>query len=246
MKRLLLAFMLILPLVGSAKIPDEEDIRRKIFDPTSKFYYINLMMRYNSLERLNEEEYHYLYYGFAFQENYKPTASNPSADELYASLAGFNTENPDQRQLEDIVIFCNRALEQDPFSPTILNLLVYAYGTMGDKEKEKAYFYHLNGVMETIKTSGDGRSEKYPMHILMFSHAIDVVNSMGLQSRRPQIISRTVEMVPLVTPHEVPDGKKIRGYYFDYSRIYRRKPDGVKLEKKRTWQFNNLGVKQYN
>ena len=79
MKRLLLAFMLILPLIGSAKIPDEEDIRRKIFDPTSKFYYINLMMRYNNLERLNDDEYHYLYYGFAFQENYKPTASNPSA-----------------------------------------------------------------------------------------------------------------------------------------------------------------------
>ena len=245
MKRLLLAFMLILPLIGSAKIPDEEDIRRKIFDPTSKFYYINLMMRYNNLERLNDDEYHYLYYGFAFQENYKPTASNPSADELYASLAGLNTENPDQRQLEEIVIFCNRALEQDPFSPTILNLLVYAYGTMGDKEKEKAYFYHLNGVMETIKTSGDGRSEKYPMHILMFSHAIDVVNSMGLQSRRPQIISRTVEMVPLVTPHEVPDGKKIRGYYFDYSRIYRNKPEGTTFKRERTWQFNNLGVKEY-
>ena len=245
MKRLLLAFMLILPLIGSAKIPDEEDIRRKIFDPTSKFYYINLMMRYNNLERLNDDEYHYLYYGFAFQENYKPTASNPSADELYASLAGLNTENPDQRQLEEIVIFCNRALEQDPFSPTILNLLVYAYGTMGDKEKEKAYFYHLNGVMETIKTSGDGRSEKYPMHILMFSHAIDVVNSMGLQSRRPQIISRSVEMVPLVTPHEVPDGKKIRGYYFDYSRIYRNKPEGATFKRERTWQFNNLGVKEY-
>ena len=152
---------------------------------------------------------------------------------------------PDQRQLEEIVIFCNRALEQDPFSPTILNLLVYAYGTMGDKEKEKAYFYHLNGVMETIKTSGDGRSEKYPMHILMFSHAIDVVNSMGLQSRRPQIISRTVEMVPLVTPHEVPDGKKIRGYYFDYSRIYRNKPEGATFKRERTWQFNNLGVKEY-
>ena len=245
MKRLLLAFMLILPLIGSAKIPDEEDIRRKIFDPTSKFYYINLMMRYNNLERLNDDEYHYLYYGYAFQEGYKPTASNPSADELYASLAGLNTENPDQRQLEDIVIFCNRALEQDPFSPTILNLLVYAYGTMGDKEKEKAYFYHLNGVMETIKTSGDGRSEKYPMHILMFSHAIDVVNSMGLQSRRPQIISRTVEMVPLVTPHEVPDGKKIRGYYFDYSRIYLNKPDGATFKRERTWQFNNLGVREY-
>lgn len=245
MKRLLLAFLLIMPLVGWAKIPDEEDIKRKIFDPKSQYYYINLMMRYNNLERLSDEDYHYLYYGYAYQAEYKPTASNPSADELYANLTGLNTEDPDQRQLEEIIIYCNRALEQDPFNPTMLNLLVYAYGTMGDKEKEKAYFYHLSGIMETIKTSGDGRSEKYPMHILMFSHAIDVVTSMGLETLRPRIISRSVEIVPLKTPHKVPDGKKIHGYYFDYSRIYRNKPEGATFKRERTWQFNNLGVQEY-
>ena len=79
MKRLLIAFMLIVPFIASAKIPDEEDIKRKIFDPESKYYYTNLMMRYNNLERLNDEEYHYLYYGYAYHELYKPTASNPSA-----------------------------------------------------------------------------------------------------------------------------------------------------------------------
>jgi hypothetical protein len=68
---------------------------------------------------------------------------------------------------------------------------------------------------------------------------------MGLESKRPEIISRSVQYIPLVETMRVPDGK-IKGYYFDYSRIYRRKPDNVKLEKKRTWQFNNLGVKQYN
>lgn len=245
MKRLLIAFMLIVPFIALAKIPDEEDIKRKIFDPESKYYYTNLMMRYNNLERLNDEEYHYLYYGYAYHELYKPTASNPSADELYASLAGLNTENPDQQQVEEILTYCNRALEHDPFNPTMLNLLVFAYGTLGDKAKEQAYFYHLQGIMETIKTSGDGRSEKYPMHILMFSHAIDVVTSMGLETRRPRIISRTVEIVPLAVPHEVPDGKKIRGYYFDYSRIYRNRPDGATFKRERTWQFNNLGVKEY-
>ena len=63
---------------------------------------------------------------------------------------------------------------------------------------ERAYFNHMQGIMETIKSSGDGRSEKYPMHIIMFSHAIDVVTSMGLETRRPQIVSRTVAVVPLV------------------------------------------------
>ena len=132
----------------------------------------------------------------------------------------------------------------DPFSPTVLNMLVFAYGSRGDKMREEAYFYHLQGILETIKSSGDGRTEKYPMHIIMFSHAVDVVSSMGVSAKRPEIISRSVEYIPLEEPRRVPDGK-IRGFYFDYSRIYRNKPEDVTFKKKRTWQFNNLGPREY-
>ncbi|MBQ1227171.1 MAG: DUF4919 domain-containing protein, partial [Alistipes sp.] len=104
--------------------------------------------------------------------------------------------------------------------------------------------YQLQGILETIKSSGDGRSEKYPMHILMFSHAVDVVSSMGVASKRAEIVSRNVEYIPLVEPRKVPDGK-IKGFYFDYSRIYRNKPDEVTFKKKRTWQFNNLKPREY-
>jgi hypothetical protein len=132
----------------------------------------------------------------------------------------------------------------DPFNPTTLNMLVFAYGAKGDKVKEEAYHRHLQGVLSTIMSSGDGRSERYPMHIIMFSHAVDVVAAMGLDGKRAEIISRNVEYIPLVEPHKAPDGK-IKGFYFDYSRIYRNKPDDVTFKKKRTWQFNNLGVKEY-
>jgi hypothetical protein len=244
MKRLLLAFMLILPLIGSAKIPDEEDIRRKIFDPTSKFYYINLMMRYNNLERLNDDEYHYLYYGFVYHENYKPMVSNNAITDLYASMMTLNTEDPDREQMHYIISVCTEAMYRDPFSPTVLNMMIFAHGALGDKVKEEAYFYHLQGILETIKSSGDGRSDKFPMHIIMFSHANDVMASMGVETRRAEIVSRNVEYIPLVEPRKVHDGR-IKGFYFDYSRIYRNKPDDVTFKKERTWQFNNLGVREY-
>ena len=93
-------------------------------------------------------------------------------------------------------------------------------------------------------TSGDGRSDKFPMHIIMFSHANDVMASMGVETRRAEIVSRNVEYIPLVEPRKVPDGR-IKGFYFDYSRIYRNKPDEVTFKKERTWQFNNLGVREY-
>ena len=244
MKRFILALLLLVPAMGWAKIPDEEDIVRKIMDGSSPFYYTNLLMRYNNLERMSEEEYHYLYYGFAYHENYKPMATNNAITDLYASMMSLDTENPDREQMQYIISVCTEAMYNDPFNPTVLNMMIFAHGALGDKVKEEAYYYHLQGVLETIKSSGDGRSDKYPMHIIMFSHAVDVVSSMGVEAKRAEIISRNVEYIPLVEPRKVPDGK-IKGFYFDYSRIYRNKPDDVTFKRERTWQFNNLGVREY-
>ena len=246
MKRLYLILLatLLLPMLAVAKIPDEEDILRKIIDRSSPYFYTNLLIRYNALEQLNDEDYHYLYYGYAYNENYRPFATNEALDELYTTMATIDMQRPVKADLEHIIEICNRAMLIDPFNPTVLNMLVFAYGNRGDKAKEEAYYRHLNGVLETIKSSGDGRGEKFPMHIIMFSHALDLMASMGLEHREAQIVSRTCEYIPLVEPRRVPDGK-IKGFYFDYSRIYRNKPEEVTLKKKRTWQFNNMGVKEY-
>ena len=244
MKRFILALMLLLPVMGWAKIPDEEDIVRKIMDGSSPFYYTNLLMRYNNLEHMSEEEYHYLYYGFVYHENYKPMATNNAITDLYASMMTLNTEEPDREQMQYIISVCTEAMYADPFNPTVLNMMVFAHGALGDKVKEQAYYNHLQGILNTIMSSGDGRTDKYPMHIIMFSHAVDVVSSMGVEAKRAEIISRNVEYIPLVEPRRVPDGK-IKGFYFDYSRIYRNKPDDVTFKRKRTWQFNNLGVREY-
>ena len=246
MKRFL-AFLLaalIVPAISWAKIPDEEDILRKIIDRSSPYFYSSPMMRYRNLEQLNEDEYHYLYYGYAYNENYKPLSGCKAIDDLYATMANLDTERPDKEDIQYIITLCNEAMLYDPFSPMVLNMLIYAYGNCGDTAKEQAYYRHLNGIFETIKASGDGRGEKYPMHIIMFSHATELVGSMGVNHLSPKIISRTVEYIPLVEPRRVPDGK-IKGFYFDYSRVYRNKPDDVTIKKDRTWQFNNLGVREY-
>ncbi|MBR5334005.1 MAG: DUF4919 domain-containing protein [Alistipes sp.] len=235
---------LMMPFVSWAKIPDEEDILRKIIDRSSPYFYSTLLTRYRNLEQLNEEDYHYLYYGYAYNENYKPLNPCKALDDLFSLVATTDTERADKNDLEQIIAACHNVMAFDPFNPTVLNLLVFAYGQCGDKEKELAYYRHMNGVLETIKSSGDGRGEKYPMHIIMFSHANDLMASLGLEHRQAKIISRTVEYIPLISPRQVPDGR-IKGFYFDYSRIYRNKPDDVVLKKNRTWQFNNLGVKEY-
>ena len=161
-----------------------------------------------------------------------------------AKTWGIDPDKPDRATLETMVSVGNDALKRDPFSPKILNLMSFAYGALGDKEQEKAWSDRMNGVIRTILGSGDGFTQKTPRHILMFDHALDVLTVEGFSYDKSRVISRTVEFVPLVVPYVV-EGKKRKGFYFDFSRVYWNKPEGYTYQRDRTWQFNNLKPRTY-
>ena len=153
MKRLLLLVML-LPALAAARVPDEEMILDRTLDAESPFYYPALMMRYNAGDTLTDEEYHYLYYGFAYRDEYKPLATNPDLDKMLLLAAGLDPDRPDVATLESLISFGTDALARDPFSPKVLNLMSFAYGALGDKVREKAYADRMNGILRTIIDSG--------------------------------------------------------------------------------------------
>ena len=155
-------------------------------------------------------------------------------------MARISIDKPSVHDIDELIAAGIAAMEHDPFSPTLLNILVYAYGASGDKVRELAYSNHLKGILKCIEQSGDGLKEKSPMHIIMFSHGLDYIASKGIQYKKSTIISRTVEFVPFVTPQN-----KAKGYYFDYSRVYWNKPENYTFKRERTWQFNNLKPREY-
>ena len=170
MKNLLL-LLLLLPALAAAKVPDEEDIQNKTMDAESPFYYPSLMMRYNAGdETLTDEDYHYLYYGYAYQESYKPLDSNPDLDKLLLMASGLDPDKPAVETLEAMLYTGEDALARDPFSPKILNLMAYAHGALGNKLQEKMYYNRMQGVIRAIRESGDALTQKTPRHILMFGH----------------------------------------------------------------------------
>lgn len=244
MKRLTFA-LLLLATTAAAKTPDEEDILDKTLDTGSPYYHTALMMRYDAGDpTLGDEEYHYLYYGYAYQDAYKPLETNPHMDKVLLLAASIDPEHPETATLEALVSAGRDALTKDPFSPKLLNLMAFAYGALGDTEQERAYSDRTDGIIRTILASGDGLTQSSPRHILMFDHALDVLAAEGLPYGKSRIISRTVEFVPLVTPYVV-EGKKRKGFYFDFGRIYRNKPEGYTYKRDRTWQFNNLKPREY-
>lgn len=223
-------------------VPTEEEILSKTLDTSSPYYFTNLMLKYRAGSGpMTDEEYYYLYYGYYYSEEYRPMVENRALDAMMEVMSGLNPSEPTIGQLEMLIERGTEALEVDPFSPKVLNILAYAYGALEDREREVLYFGHLNGVLRAIERSGTGLKEESPWHILMFSHAYDLLASKSYIYNEARIVSRSVEFVPLRTKSH--DGTK--GFYFDYSRIYSRKPDDISFRKDRTWQVNNLPPTEY-
>lgn len=237
--------LLILPAMAAAQAPDETEIFDRISTSASPYYYPNLLIRYNAGDTtLTVNDYRYLYYGYAFRDEYKPLATNDNLDRTLLIASGLDPDKPRIEDLEALILAGLAALEQDPFSPKLLNLMAYAYGALGNKEQEAAYFDRMNKVIAAIQSTGDGLSQRSPQHILMFDHALDVMTASGLTPGKSRVVSRTTEYVPLVVAERIGD-RKVKGLYFDYSRIYRNKPEGYTFKRERTWQFNNLKPREY-
>ncbi len=245
MKRLLLLLLALMPFVADAKTPVEQDILDRITDQRSPYYYLKLMMRYTSgALDLTDDDYHYLYYGFAYQEAYKPLESNVEKEEMLALMKGMDPDKVERERLEQLLSRANTARMRDPFSPQILNVLTFVHQMLGNEGEAQRWAKHLNGVVRTILSSGDGLTQKSPRHILMFDHALDVMAAEGLAAGDARVVSRTVEFVPLIST-QVIEGKKRKGLYFNFERIYRNKPEGYTYKRERTWQFNNLKPREY-
>ena len=243
MKRLgiLLSALIFTAFSAFAAIPDNDDIYAKTADAASPYYYPNLMLKFDEWRTpMGADEMHYLYYGYAFTDEDKPLENDPYYTRTMDILTRIAIDGPSGNDLDELILTASQALVHDPFSPQILNILAYAYGMSGDVAREKAYSEKCNAILQVIESSGDGLREKTPMHIIMFSHAADLIAAKGWDYGSSRVISRNVEFIPFDIPHN-----RVKGYYFDFSRIYWNKPDNYTFKRHRTWQFNNLKPREY-
>ena len=63
--------------------------------------------------------------------------------------------------------------------------------------------------------SGTGYKEESPMHVLYFTHPVDVITSMKLQVAKRTVVSRSCEHIQLYPQRNMP-----KSLFFDFSRIY--------------------------
>lgn len=234
-----LSILLILPglALRAQQAPDNEAILRATIDASSPYYYPSLMSRYRLGDTtLTRDDYRHLYYGYVWQPEYKPFETPATKDKILMILEKDSLTYGDY---EKIIKYGNEVMKTEPFDPSNLNFLVYAYGSTGDTRNERINYHRLEGILDAIKSTGTGTEEKSPWHVIYFSHTRDLLASLDIICGKERVISRTVAYMPLPVRQ-----KDVKGYYFDFGRIYWHRPDKMPEKRSNGWEFNGIPLKK--
>lgn len=219
--------------LSAQRVPDEDDVLGKVMSSDSPYYYPPLMIRYMAGDlTLTADDYYYLYYGFAYDSAYDAHAELPGENRILEMFAGGTT--PGREQAEAMLEAAKENMMADPFNPGNINMMTFAYNLLNDTINEIISADRFNKVVAAIKSSGTGTKESSPWHVLRFTHANDVVASMGYAIESRQVRTRTVEYIRLV---KNPD---MKGLFFDFGRVYWNPYEGEAVRRKSKWMLNDI------
>ncbi len=203
------------------KAPDWTKIEFEVTSPSSPYHYPALMERYmQSDTTLSFEDYFHLYYGYVFQDDYKPLMKYPEADSL-TDLFGKRT-TPSPETFKKALGFAVPLTQKNPFSLRDINMLAYIYDNMGKPDAAKAQMHKLRMLQKVISSTGYGVEQESPWYIILASNTDDMVALMGLEVTNSMISGANIEFKQVRT---MPRGlDKFKGYYFEFSPIYKKEP----------------------
>jgi len=218
LKLLITATLMAFTVASYGQAVDMPRIEFEINDPGSEFYYPVLFERYTMCDTtLTDKQYHYLYFGFATRENYKPLLKNPYRDSLQKVL---NTRRAYTAEtFLKAVEYAKKALEIEPFNIREINVLAYAYNMLGNTEAAKKEAYRMKMIAKVITSTGDGES-KHPWWVTYNSHADDILAMRKFTADKTVLISKEVMYIQAVGENK----KRSNMFYFNYSPQYYKDP----------------------
>ncbi len=219
---------------SAQKVPDEEDILGMTLSTDSPYYYPAMMVRYLAGDlTLTPEHYYYLYYGYAYDEAYNGHAPLPGENTILEIFA--HTDRPSREEAEKIIEAGKENMLVDPFNPGNINMMTFAYNVLNDTVNEIISADRFRKVIGAIESSGTGLRENSPWHVLRFTHANDLIAAKGFRIANRQVRSSTVEYVQLDR-----NSSGVKGYFFDFGRVYWKPYDGERVKRKSKWMLNDI------
>jgi hypothetical protein len=166
--------------------PNYNSIKKNIEDKDSNFYYTNLMNRFVANDTLlTNDEYRHLYLGYVFNSKYNPFYNPKDQDNL---LNYYKSEKLSETDYEDIIKISEKALLDFPFDLRVMNFLGYVYHLKGDEVSAKKTSDKFHKLVETILSTGDGKTCETGFHVIMVSHEYTILNLFQLQYKSQALI----------------------------------------------------------
>ncbi|MEP2668639.1 MAG: DUF4919 domain-containing protein [Cyclobacteriaceae bacterium] len=194
--------------------PNYDLIRRETQDSTSGFFYPKLLSRLVAFDTtLTNEDYRHLYYGYIYQEDYKPYWSSPYEKKL---LKYYQSERVKDKDHDEIIELATLSISEFPFDLRQMNYLGYIYHLKGDEDMAKKLSYRFHATIGAIMSSGDGETCRTGFHVISTSHEYVILNLFRFQFER-QSYSDGCDYLSLIK-----DERDIEGIYFDVKKLFEK------------------------
>jgi hypothetical protein len=216
------------------RVPDEDDILFLTMSADSPYFYPRMMVRYMAGDlTLTADHYYYLYYGYAYDDSYDAHKPLPGENAMLEIFSRTNT--PSTEDAMTLIEAGKANMLVDPFSPSNINMMTWAYQIVGDSINTAVSAARYRGIVQAIESSGTGVKERSPRHILRFSHADDLAAARGLKIVNRQVRSEDVEYLQFDKNRQ-----RLKGWFFDFGRVYWNPYEGDRLRRKSRWEFNGI------
>jgi hypothetical protein len=197
--------------------PNYEEIKKEIASDKSPFYYPALLKRYQADDStLSLADYKHLYYGFFFNEKYSSFGNiDASLDKEIKAIAGKRKlSNKDRAAL--VKLYQKKLEAGNPFDLRALTTIYSFYSILKDEQNKRIYDIKLDGIINAIMSTGDGKTEETAMHILSVTDEYSMVSILGYETTGHQTLTeKTCDHLALQKNN---DG--ITGLYFDVNQIF--------------------------
>lgn len=193
--------------------PNYDVIKKEIQDKSSTYYYPSLMQRFENYDStLTLEDYRHLYYGYVFQKNYEPYWRFSEDEEL---LEYYRKKEIKEKDYKSIIRLVNKSLEEFPFELNYLNFMCHIYKLKGDEAMVNKISKRLNGIIQVITSSGDGKTCETGFHVISVSHEYLLLNYFELTMKSQALVERKCDYLALEE-----NRAKIDGLYFNVEKLF--------------------------
>jgi Domain of unknown function (DUF4919) len=180
-----------------------------VSNPDTNLYYPSLMKRLKEKDTtLTKNEFHHLYYGYVFQDEYNKL-SIPKRENEYIELMKKPVLLPEDTL--KVINICEDMVSEFPFfSLRYYSMLSYFYGLTGNKDLENYYGLLVWKFYEAIMSSGSGNTDEDPTYVIYIRNEYDILALDGLQMTSQALTTKGQDCLSLA-----PNKYDIDRLYFD-------------------------------